>query len=114
VFALIFGFVVLRGMAQRAGASRGGVVVATGIYTILRERAVTVRATGAKAAPRTLNGPSGRHSGFAPGGRGAVDTPIDSPYTARHLAGVLQSASPGPQIQICSGHDPGRLSAPIL
>jgi hypothetical protein len=113
VFALIFGFVVLCRMAQRAGASGGGVVVATGIYTILRERAVTVRATGAKAALTHPEAPD-RVALATLEGPGAVDTPIDSPYTARHLAGVLQSASLGPQIQICSGHDPGRLSAPIL
>jgi hypothetical protein len=64
-----------------------GVVVATGIYTILRERAVAARLRAHARAEH----PDGRLRAAnrpAMAGPGAVDTPFDSPYTARHLAGV--------------------------
>jgi drug/metabolite transporter (DMT)-like permease len=46
VFALIFGLVFFAEWPNALALLGAGVVVATGIYTILRERAVAARATG--------------------------------------------------------------------
>jgi drug/metabolite transporter (DMT)-like permease len=53
VFALVFGFVVFGEWPNALALVGAGIVVATGVYTILRERAVTVRARRAAKAALT-------------------------------------------------------------
>ena len=53
VFALVFGFVVFGEWPNALALIGAGIVVATGVYTILRERAVAVRARRAAKAALT-------------------------------------------------------------
>jgi drug/metabolite transporter (DMT)-like permease len=110
VFALIFGLLFFAEWPNALALLGAGVVVATGIYTLFRERAVAARERAHLAATRA-DSPSSAQPCRC---RRALLTPQSTPPIPRATWLGCCSASLGPEIQICSGHDPGRLSAPIL